>query len=218
MLLSAETHLRAALAGRPLWPASAPAGTPAEATSFLVTDAKGAILLATDGAPALLSQYLDVPIGPDLAFGKLLERLPPALEHLVQRLRLIDSGLATKAARQVRSTRWGEISAHAYRASALPNGAQGHGQFVLVLERRPSRAAQVLGAVGRLPVAPRERHIAFLLGMEVGTAEIARRLDLTATTLRSYLRNIYDRTGAAGRDQLVALLTAGQASPAPRSH
>jgi DNA-binding CsgD family transcriptional regulator len=103
--------------------------------------------------------------------------------------------------------RCGEISAQAYRAASLDSAAAG-ADCAVVLEERLTRAALVARNVGRLPLAPRECQIAFLVGMDVPFAKIAARLDLSIGTLRSYMKSIYVGADLAGCEVLASRMLA----------
>jgi DNA-binding CsgD family transcriptional regulator len=204
LLLDTESHFLAALNAPPTSGHGPAAGAPPDGSAYLLVEESGRIRLATDTAITLLAQYLDVPFSPDFRFGEVLAHIPPPMAK--------QAGRATAAARESRLTRWGEISAHAFRAGPLVPVAAAEDQFIIVLEKRLGRAARVASAVGKLPLAPREREIACLVGMDVSFGQIAERLRLSPATLRSYLKSIYERTGVAGRDHLIPLLT-GSAQP-----
>jgi DNA-binding NarL/FixJ family response regulator len=66
-------------------------------------------------------------------------------------------------------------------------------------------------------LTPRELDIIFLLGAGLGNKEIARRLGVAVTTVRTHLNSVYDKLGSASRVELAlyaAALYAPQASGA----
>jgi DNA-binding CsgD family transcriptional regulator len=205
LLLAMESHFLAALCA-PVRAGGTGAGEP-EQSAYLLCDASGDIHLAAGDAAILLSQFMDMPVRAGVRVSDLVRRLPPPLMKLIERLALIGAGRAAPAARDVRATRWGEFTAQALRAEWLDHAESGSDRYVLVLEKRLTRAALVTRNAGRLRLAPKEREIAADVGMEVPFAEIAVRHGLSRSTLRGYLKDIYGRTGTAGRDQLAALLT-----------
>jgi len=95
-------------------------------------------------------------------------------------------------------TRSGWITLHA----SLPEGAPG-GQVAIVLERTPSpqSTAVRLEAHG---VTPREREIAILLAQGLTNPEIATRLVLSPYTVQDHIKNLFEKTAVASRQELVA--------------
>ena len=75
------------------------------------------------------------------------------------------------------------VSPRVARAAVLP-----------VLENAPREAGETL--------TPRELDIVRLLGVGLGNKEIARRLGVAVTTVRTHLSSVYDKLGSASRVEL----------------
>jgi DNA-binding CsgD family transcriptional regulator len=92
----------------------------------------------------------------------------------------------------------GWITLHA----SLPEG-HGDGRVAIVLERSasPHATAVRLEANG---VTPREREVAVLLAQGLSNPEIAARLVLSPFTVQDHIKNLYEKTGVASRQELVA--------------
>jgi DNA-binding CsgD family transcriptional regulator len=92
----------------------------------------------------------------------------------------------------------GWITLHA----SLPDGAT-NGRVAIVLERAVSRQATAvrLEAHG---VTPREREIATLLARGLTNPEISEALVLSPYTVQDHIKNLFEKTGVASRQELVA--------------
>ena len=54
----------------------------------------------------------------------------------------------------------------------------------------------------RMPLTPRETDIVRLVGKGLGNKEIASKLGVSVTTVRSHLNSVYDKVGPASRVEL----------------
>jgi DNA-binding CsgD family transcriptional regulator len=95
-------------------------------------------------------------------------------------------------------TRSGWITLHA----SLPDG-RADGQVAIVLERTatPQSTALRLEADG---VTPREREIATLIAQGRTNPEIAQALVLSPYTVQDHIKSLFEKTGVASRQELVA--------------
>jgi DNA-binding NarL/FixJ family response regulator len=57
----------------------------------------------------------------------------------------------------------------------------------------------------RTPLTPRETDIVRLVGKGLGNKEIASKLGVSVTTVRSHLNSVYDKLGPASRVELALL-------------
>jgi DNA-binding CsgD family transcriptional regulator len=67
-------------------------------------------------------------------------------------------------------------------------------------------------ASSRVPLSDREREIVMLIGLGLSTRAIAERLTLSVRTIEGHIYRAMAKTGAADRDELVAMLPSSQES------
>lgn len=132
------------------------------------------------------------------------DRLPLGLMPLLDRLRESANGRIVPPARLTLTGLHGEYRARAYPSETA--GEAGFASAVVIVSHHLPREVMLLRRVLALPLTPAERRAAFLVGEGVATGAIATQLGISAQTLRGYLKSIYARTGANGRDALAALL------------
>lgn len=107
------------------------------------------------------------------------------------------------------------VSPMVARAAIFPGFEQGGGSLLAATPRRPAgRCDALLGSLERKALTGRELDIFHLLGAGMANKEIARRLGVSVTTVRSHLRSLYDKLGPASRVELA--LYAAQTGPAAR--
>lgn len=80
-------------------------------------------------------------------------------------------------------------------------------------DERPENAPPIAGAPDEEPLTPRETDVVRLVGKGLGNKEIARKLGVSVTTVRSHLNRVYDKLGPASRVELALL--AAQTAGAP---
>ncbi len=65
--------------------------------------------------------------------------------------------------------------------------------------------AQVVGADEPAALSPREQHVLQLVAEGLENKQIARQLDISEATVKTYLKSIFERLGARGRAEAVAI-------------
>lgn len=81
----------------------------------------------------------------------------------------------------------------------------GDGTFAVIIE--PSRPADVAAiAAMAYGLSPRERQLVLTLARGESTEGLAAQLDISPHTVRDHLKSIFDKTGVASRNELVARL------------
>jgi DNA-binding CsgD family transcriptional regulator len=92
----------------------------------------------------------------------------------------------------------GWITLHA----SLPEG-HGEGRVAIVVERSANQLATALRLEAH-GVTPREREVAALLAQGLTNPEIAARLVLSPFTVQDHIKSLFEKTGVASRQELVA--------------
>jgi DNA-binding NarL/FixJ family response regulator len=92
----------------------------------------------------------------------------------------------------------GWITLHA----SLPEGARGE-RVAIVLERSATQQATALRLEAH-GVTPREREVAALLAQGLTNLEIAAKLVLSPFTVQDHIKSLFEKTGVASRQELVA--------------
>lgn len=163
-------------------------------TGVLIADAEGRLISAGPGALRLLAEMDGRPLvtdAPDPAPG---DRLPPFAADLVR------AAARASVATLQKLSRWG-----AYRAQAFAQGGPGAAVAVVIAKHLPG-AVRLVRRLEALDLSPRERQVAFQLGLGVDAAEGARALGVSAATWRSYVKRVYQRLEVSDRVELFARL------------
>ncbi|WP_298193478.1 helix-turn-helix transcriptional regulator [Novosphingobium sp.] len=213
ILAAIHDHVLAALAGPAVKPDVACSATMDDSAHLLV-DGGGQIEYSAGNAITLAMQHADLAFSPDFDFSALGQKLTPALHALLDRAATIRRGLPSPPAHEVRRTRHGEITARVLHCNPGPAGewkscGPSDERYMVCLERRPPLAAIVLGNAAALPLSAREQELAVFLALGLSSTEAAERMAISLTTLRTYLKSVYNRTDVAGRSGLLALLRGG---------
>jgi DNA-binding CsgD family transcriptional regulator len=160
-----------------------------------LVDAPGLILLASDGT--LVSTNLAADRWLDELRGPADTDLPIEIRAIAARLRR-DHGEARGRQLRVRTRagRWAVVD-----ASWMTAGDQ-RAVAVIIEEASPEQLTPlVMNAYG---LTDQERAVAHLVFQGLSTAEISRRLHITAHTVQDHLKAIFDKTGVRSRRELVA--------------
>lgn len=162
-----------------------------------VNDDARALLDEISGAPAP-SDAFAVPL-PMVVIGTLMRARAIAQEHT--------RGSARARIRSRATGRW--LVCH---ASCLRDQDGAVGETALVIEpASPSEIAPIVAQAYDLSL--REQQITELIARGAGTAAIARRLSLSAHTVRDYVKTIFGKAGVSSRGELVAHLFAEHYAP-----
>ena len=210
-----ETELLAGLS-RPLAeavrdharPAAPVAAIDEPGPGLLLFDPSGELISMNDEATGWLDE-LAGDLGGQCAFGV---RLPMVVVSTLMRARANaeerDHRTARARMRSSSSGRW-----FVCHASCLRDAAGNIGDTSLVIE--PAMAAEIAPIVtAAYELSLRERQITELIALGFATAEMAARLNLSAHTVRDYVKAIFDKVGVSSRGELVAKLFAEHYAPA----
>lgn len=178
-------------------------GDAVDATGYLVIESGGGVAMAAGEAALLLSQFCGMPFAEGHMPLALLADPPLAVRALVRRAQAIADGERGPPAHAERNTPWGRISLRVHPESPRPGaGSRADARHIVALERRVSRQSAVLRNIAGLEVSPRERELAYFIGLGLPFETISDRMGLTVPTLRSYAKSIYAKLGADGRSGL----------------
>jgi DNA-binding CsgD family transcriptional regulator len=126
------------------------------------------------------------------------ETPPAALVTLATFTRSRTPGYDAQPAVVVVPSSGGWITLHA----SLPEG-RSQGRVAIVLERSATQHATALRLEAH-GVTPREREVAVLLAQGLTNPEIATTLVLSPFTVQDHIKSLYEKTGVASRQELVA--------------
>lgn len=209
LIAALHDHVLAAITG-PCAQSIGECSAVADQSGCFLVDAAGRVEYHAGSAIALAAQHAGIPIAPGRMLGALGERLTPALHALLDRAIAIARGLPSPPPFDARGTPHGEIAVRVMpclrSSAALEADDGGDSRYMICLERRPPLGAVVLGRAAALPLSARERELAVLLAQGHSPAEAAARMAISLATLRTYLKSVYARTGAGGREALVGML------------
>ncbi len=173
-------------------------------------DATGVVVLAPDNsietATAGAERWLA-----DLAAGDTPGAdLPVAVLAVAARARRIASDYQSDPDREPRSDTFARARVHTtqgywvtVRGSVLGDGPDSSVAVLMEEAHPPELAPLIADAYG---LTDRERRVTELVARGLPTADIGRRLHLSAYTVQDHLKSIFDKTGASSRGELVARL------------
>jgi DNA-binding CsgD family transcriptional regulator len=139
------------------------------------------------------------------------DRLPHAVHAVVAQLRALEADpLAAASAPQLRvrgrSGRW--LTIHASRLHGHSHNA---GIAVIIEPAPPADVATLIGQGHGL--SKRETEVAALTARGLSTAEMAKRLHISANTVQDHLKSIFGKTGTRNRRELVSRIFIEEHAP-----
>ncbi len=177
-----------------------------DATAFLVADLQGRIVHASAGAWRLLQGASGQPATPDILYDRAQAWAQPLLLQLAGRVASALEGAGGGPARMDTVTPYGRFVVRAY---ALDGDADGGAQAVGVqLEKRVPAPLKMLRSPLFRALTPREQDVAQMLGEGHTYPQIAGRLGLGPSTVVTHVRNLGQKLGVGGREDIVSALCA----------
>lgn len=162
----------------------------------LVATPQGRLMWVSPEAEALMP----------LAFGwhrRGSTQLPPALQELLRRLhaqRPEEMALPTMEL----LTAQGWFSLRATHLAPAPQARQDRQAVALHITRRVARGVRLLSALQRLSLPQRQHELAWWLARGLPESQIAQRMGISLNTAVYHRRQLYNRLGVMGRDELLA--------------
>lgn len=171
-----------------------------ETTGVLTTTADGRLIGAGPAALLMVAEMDGRPlVGNDVPGIRLGERLPSFIADLCTRR----AAHPTASAILHKTSRWG-----AYRAeihAQLADGAAPSHAVVVIAKHLPHRIG-LMRRLKMLDLSPRERQVAFELGIGADAAQGAVALGVSIATWRSYVKRVYSKLGVRDRIEVFAAL------------
>ncbi|WP_419807813.1 response regulator transcription factor [Sphingomonas sp.] len=197
-LAALAPHFTHALTAHPKPPSSTP-GQGEERSGVVVAHADGSIASFSADAPVLMFELNDRQPWPGVRPLDAPVSVPPPLLELLRRLARIRTGAPSAPATIDRRTRRG-----LFRARAYPQAGGDLCVFTLT-QQLPAEIRMVRHLAG-LDLSPRERQVAYHLGMGSDADGGAQALGVSIATWRSYVKRIYERLEIGSRVELHTLL------------
>ena len=165
--------------------------------AVLLCNPAGDVLQASPGARrlALYARYARVVPGVD---AKIV--LPDVVRRVCRQFRAALAGLPTRPPRARLETQWGVF---VFRVHPLADDL-----LAVVIRREEPLPLKIMRRLKSLPLSPREREVALMIGLGRGPEDVRTRLGITRSTYRDYVERIHSRLEVHNRAELVAALTA----------
>lgn len=141
-----------------------------------------------------------------LAFGWGWRRgtqLPPALQELLRRLHAQQPGEMALPAMEL-FTAQGLFSLRATHLAPAQEARQDRQAVALHITRRVARGVRLLSALQTLGLPQRQHELAWWLVRGLPESQIAQRMGISLNTAVYHRRQLYNRLGVMGRDELLA--------------
>lgn len=175
----------------------------------LLCDREGRLVQAGGGAWQMLVFSSTDRIGPATTIPRPGTMLSPAIQRLCRNLCEIRLGRPAPAPMTRVENAWGayRFQAHPLRvgleASPSPDDL-----VVVTIRREAPVELKLMERLKTLPLTPKQRQIAFRLGMGDTPDAAAQALDISRETCRSYVKQMYSRLDINNRGALMDLLVA----------
>lgn len=181
--------------------------------AVLLCDYQGRVVQMGPNAAKLLLYAGNGRIAPGAVIAGLGDSMPETVRRVCSNLAAIMSGRPSDVPQARLKTAWGSFN---FRAHALGPGLPGtvpEGLLAVVIRREQPFALMLHSRVAALPLTPRQRQVAVMIGLGRSPEAIQRELDLSAGTYRRHVEEIHGRLGVHSRAELMAtLMTRGPGS------
>ena len=171
----------------------------------LLCDRSGAILQSGPEAHVMLVCAGHGVVAPGLLGADLGLALPPLVRRLCRNLGRIRDGRPAPTPSAKATTRWGRFIFHAH---PLATGDGASDLVTVVIRREEPLPLRILRRLKTLPLTPRQRQVALLIGLERPPEDIQRELGVTHATYRTYVEQIHTRLEIRSRASLIAAIRA----------
>lgn len=168
-----------------------------EDEELLLCNIDGEILEASAGARRLLLYAGSKAFAPRMTGAM---DLPQQVRWVCRAFERSRNGEASMPPRVQIMTPWGrfKFQVHGLQADVL----------AVVIRREEPLPLKLMARLKTLPLSPREREVAFHLGLGHGPETVEARLGVTRATYRDYVERIHARLEVHSRAELVSMLTA----------
>ena len=174
--------------------------------AVLLCDYRGAVIQMGPNAAKLLLYAGNGRIAPGAVIAGLGDAMPETVRRVCQNLAAIMSGRPADVPQARLKTSWGTFN---FRAHALGTGLPGKGPeglLAVVIRREQPFALMLHNRVAHMPLTPRQRQVAVMIGLGRSPETIQRELELSAGTYRRHVEEIHGRLGVHSRAELMAAL------------
>ncbi|MCP3734646.1 helix-turn-helix transcriptional regulator [Sphingomonas sp. RP10(2022)] len=179
-----------------------------ERTGVLTATADGRLVGADAHALLLVAEMDGRPLlGKDIAALHSGERLPSVIAELCHR----HTARPGSAIILNRTSRWGAYRAQLFAQHAEQSAASHH---VIVISKHLPHRVGLMRTIGTLDLSPRERQVAFQLGIGADASQGAAALGVSIATWRSYVKRVYLRLDVSDRFELFSRLNPPTMQPA----
>ncbi|CAN7413269.1 helix-turn-helix transcriptional regulator [Acidovorax sp. LjRoot66] len=171
-------------------------GSEVHSQGVLVATPQGRLMWISPEAEALMP----------LAFGWGWRRgaqLPPALQELLRRLNAQQPVEMSLPAMEL-FTAQGWFSLRATHLTPAPQERQDRQAVALHITRRVAHGVRLLSALQTLGLPQRQHELAWWLARGLPESQIAQRMGISLNTAVYHRRQLYNRLGVMGRDELLA--------------
>ncbi|MES2611327.1 MAG: helix-turn-helix transcriptional regulator [Pseudomonadota bacterium] len=165
---------------------------------------QGVLVATPEGRPKWISPEAEA-LMPQ-AFGWRWRRstqLPPALQELLRRLNAQRPGEMALPAMEL-FTAQGCFSLRATHLTPAPQARQDRRAVALYITRRVARGVRLLSALQTLGLPQRQHELAWWLARGLPESQIAQRMGISLNTAVYHRRQLYNRLGVMGREELLA--------------
>lgn len=169
-----------------------------ERTGALTVSAGGRLVSADRHVLLMVAEMDGRPlVGGEVATCRPGEHLPAVVADLCRR----PSSPAPRPVERV--TRWGAYRAQLFAQHAADDAPAG---AVIVISKHLPRRVRLMRTLETLDLSPRERQVAFQLGLGADTGKGAAAMGVSVATWRSYVKRVYVRLDVRDRLELYARL------------
>ncbi len=211
---SAEIRRTAALVPHFLHAMDAPAqidlqgARASDQLSHIIIDGQGAIESLSADAATMILQLHNMPFGSGSPLNEFAGRLPPVVQMVLERLRLIRTEQDTPPASIDVPTRWGLFRVRAVPMRSAVDAVSGSASDRTIVTIQPlvERRVRHVQKLRDTELTPAERRVALRMAGGEDGASIASELGMETSSYRQYAKRIYATLGVDGRMGVQAML------------
>lgn len=176
--------------------------------AVLLCDHQGRVVQMGPNAAKLLLYAGNGRIAPGAVIVGLGDAMPETVRRVCLNLAGIMAGRHGDPPRAQLKTAWGAFTFRAHALGGRPPGEEGSGLIAVVIRKDLPWPLMLQNRVTTLPLTPRQRQVAVMIGLGKSPETIQTAIDLTPGTYRRHVEEIHARLGVHSRAELMARLTA----------